>query len=191
MVTRRIFAGLVLLLAIQRLAELHISRQHEAKMLAQGGREAGAEHFGLMKAMHVSWFVSMLVEVFLLKRPFIPWLAGLASLFVALGQSLRLAAIRTLGWRWSLRIISMPEETPVQEGIYLHIRHPNYLGVILEILAVPLLHSAYLTSLVFSLLNAAMLRVRIRTEENAIYDYQKVFHNAPRFLPELQQVRIE
>jgi methyltransferase len=84
------------------------------------------------------------------------------------GQALRLTAIRTLGWRWSTRVMTVPGVLPVQHGIYRYIRHPNYLGVELEILAVPLLSSAYLTSAVFGVANALLLRDRIRREEQAL-----------------------
>lgn len=167
--TRLLFAGLVALLAVQRLIELRISRRNEAWILAHGGREHAPGHFFAMKAMHTAWFVAMLAEVFLLKRPFLPRLFVPASLVALIGQGLRYAAIRTLGRRWTVRIFTLPDAPLVNRGIYRYLRHPNYLGVALEILAVPLLHTAYLTSLFFTLANAAVLFVRIRSEEDALY----------------------
>jgi methyltransferase len=110
----------------------------------------------------------MLLEVFLGKRAFRPRLAALALSLFAIGQALRLLAIRTLGWRWSTRVLTVPGEVPVRHGIYRYIRHPNYLGVELEILAAPLVHSAWLTSAVFGTANLLLLRDRIRREEQAL-----------------------
>jgi methyltransferase len=97
-------------------------------------------------------------------------LAVAAFTVFAAGQVLRLTAIRTLGWRWSTRIMTVPGPAgaPVRHGIYRYVRHPNYLGVELEILGAPLLHSAYLTSAVFGVANALLLRDRIRREEQAL-----------------------
>lgn len=186
METRVLFVVIVLALALQRLLELRLSRRNEAAILTHGGREYGADHFGWMKALHMAWFVAMLAEVFLLDRPFIPWLAAVAFILLIIGQALRYAAILTLGPRWTVRVMTVPAEPPITRGIYRHVRHPNYLGVILEIVAVPLLHTAYLTALMFTLTNAALLAVRIRTEEHALdldNDYRHAFAGRPRFIP--------
>ncbi len=186
MEARVLFVVVVLALALQRLLEVRLSRRNEAYLLAHGGREYGADHFGWMKALHTAWFVAMLAEVFLLDRPFIPWLAAVAFVFFIIGQALRYAAILTLGPRWTVRVMTLPDEPPITRGIYRHVRHPNYLGVILEIVAVPLLHTAYLTALMFTLANAALLAVRIRTEEHALdldNHYRHDFAGRPRFIP--------
>ena len=155
-------------------------------MAARGGKEHFPGHFRVMKLLHLSWFFSMLAEVFLLKRPLIPILSGAAAVLFGAGQSLRYAAIRQLDWRWSVRIFTLPSLQPEAGGIYRYIRHPNYLGVVLEILAVPLIHGAYLTSLVFSLANGILLAVRISREEEALQaasGYDNKFSKLPRFLP--------
>lgn len=188
MVTRWLFTGLLALLGVQRLAEMRLSRRNEDRILAQGGREHAAEHFRTMKVLHAAWFAAILGEVFGLKRPFQPGLALVAALLSLVGQSLRYAAIRNLGERWTVNVMTLPGEPPVQTGIYRYLRHPNYLGVILELLAVPLLHSAYLTSAVFSLANAWLLSVRIAAEEQALREdcnYQQVFGQQPRFFPSM------
>lgn len=166
--TRLLFAGLVALLAVQRLAELRASRRNEEWILAQGGREHAPDQLAVMKVMHTAWFAAMLAEVFVLRRPFLPRLAVSAALVALIGQGLRYAAIRALGRRWTVRILTLPDAPLVDEGIYRYLRHPNYLGVALEILAIPLLHTAYLTSFCFTLANAAVLFVRIRSEEAAL-----------------------
>ena len=183
-----LFLGLVAVLGVQRLFELRLSRRNEQRMRQRGGREHAPETYRWIVTLHAAWFGAMLLEVFVCRRTpalplrsasgiimaggareFRPWLAVPAfGVFVA-GQVLRLTAIRTLDWRWSTRIMIVPEEAPVQHGIYRYMRHPNYLGVELEILAVPLLHSAYCTSAVFGVANLLLLRDRIRREEQALY----------------------
>lgn len=184
--TNLLFVGVVALLAVQRLAELRLSAKHVAKLRAQGAVEAGAGHMPVMRAMHAAWFAAMLAEVFLLGRPFVPWLAALALVGLVAGQTLRYAAISALGDRWTVNVMVLPGAPPVTSGLYQRIRHPNYLGVMLEIAFVPLLHTAWLTSVVFSILNALLLRVRIRAEEAALREangYDAALGERPRFVP--------
>lgn len=187
--TRGLFYLLVALLAGQRLLELRLSKRNEQRLKRQGGREHGAGHFPIMQLLHTGWFVAMVAEVGWLRRPFRPALAAVAALTAVLGQFLRYAAIRTLGRRWTVRIVTVPGRPPVRHGIYRYLRHPNYLGVVLEIAAVPLLHTAYLTSLIFSLGNALLLRTRIRAEEEALAadaDFHRWLGDRPRLLPRPQ-----
>jgi methyltransferase len=177
-VKRWLFLGFVALVGVQRLFELRLSRRNEQRMLLRGGREHAPETYRRVVALHAAWFTAMLLEVILGRRRFRPRLAASALGVFAAGQALRLTAIRTLGPRWSTRIITVPNEDPVHHGIYRYIRHPNYLGVELEILAAPLVHSAYLTSVVFGTANLLLLRDRIRREEQALEEdnaYWKVF----------------
>jgi methyltransferase len=167
-VTRLLFAGFVAALGLQRLLELRLSRRNEQRMLQRGGREHTPETHRWIVALHAAWFSAMLLEVFLGKRQFHPRLAALAISLFAAGQALRLIAISTLGWRWSTRVMTVPGAAPVQHGIYRYRRHPNYLGVELEIVAAPLVHSAYLTAAAFGVANAVLLRDRIYREEQAL-----------------------
>ncbi len=168
--TRLLFLGFVVALGVQRLFELRLSQRNERKMRERGGREHTPETYRWIVALHAAWFAAMLLEVFAGRRKFQPRLAALASGLFAAGQVLRLTAIRALGWRWSTRVMTVPGPAgaPLHRGIYRYIRHPNYLGVQLEIVAAPLLHSAYLTSAVFGVANALLLRDRIRREEQAM-----------------------
>ena len=186
MVTEWIFVGVVALLAVQRLFELRLSAKHVAALKAEGGYEVGSGHMNTMRLLHTAWFVAMLAEVFLLDRPFVLWLAALGLAGLIVGQLLRYTAIRALGPRWTVNIMILPQAPAVSSGLYGKIRHPNYLGVILEIACVPLLHTAWITSVVFTMLNALLLRVRIRTEEQALREanrYDETFGDRPRFLP--------
>lgn len=99
MMTKFLFLGIVLAVAAQRLFELRISARNAAAIRAQGGYEVGAGHMGTMRLLHTMWFVAMIAEVFLLDRPFVPWLAALAFVGLIAGQLLRYTAIRTLGPR--------------------------------------------------------------------------------------------
>lgn len=168
MVTRLLFLGFVAALGLQRLYELRLSRRNEQKMRRSGGREHAPETYRRIVTLHAAWFAAMLLEVFAGRRRFRPRLAALALGLFAAGQALRLAAIRTLGPRWSTRILTVPADPRVRHGIYRYLRHPNYLGVELEILSAPLVHSAWLTSAVFGAANLLLLRDRIRREEQAL-----------------------
>jgi methyltransferase len=167
-VKRLLFAGFIAALGIQRLLELRLSKRNEQRMRQRGGREHTPETYRWIVLLHAAWFAAMLLEVFAGKRKFRPWLTAPALSLFAIGQVLRFTAIRTLSGRWSTRVMTVPNEPPVQNGIYRYIRHPNYLGVELEILSAPLVHSAYVTSAVFGLANALLLRDRIRREEQAL-----------------------
>ena len=166
--TRLLFLSFVAALGVQRLLELRLSRRNERMMRQRGGREHTSKTYHWIVTLHAAWFAAMLLEVFAGRRKFHPWVAVPAFGVFAAGQALRLTAIRTLGWRWSTRVMTVPGASPMRRGIYQYMRHPNYLGVELEILAAPLLHSAYLTSAVFGVANALLLRARIRREEQAL-----------------------
>lgn len=166
--TRKRYLFFLLALAAQRLWEVRKSQRHAASLLAAGGLEVAPHQYRLMKLLHASWFVAMFGEVIGKRRPFRPALAWPAALLFAAGQVLRYASIVTLGPRWTARVVTQPGNPPVSHGIYRYLHHPNYLGVALEIAAVPLLHTAWWTSLVYSLANLLLLRARIRVEEAAL-----------------------
>jgi methyltransferase len=181
-----LYLGLLALVIVQRLAELVVSERHTRRLVARGATEAGAGHYPVMVALHTAFLASCPAEVFLLHRPFLPWLGGAMLLLLLLTTGLRYWAISTLGERWTTRILVLPGAPPVAAGPYRFLRHPNYLAVIVEIFALPLVHSAWLTAVVFSLANALLLRVRIRAEEAALAatsGYAATFAAKPRLLP--------
>lgn len=166
-----VFSLLVVFLILQRLWELRRSQQNVASLLANGGREFYPRHYLVMVALHTGWIVSMLVEVWW-RQPTVSWYLALpAAVFVIAGQALRYHAIRTLGPRWNTRIVLIPGTPALRQGLYRVLRHPNYLGVVLEIAAFPLLHSAWWTALGFSLANGVLLWHRIRCEEAALREF--------------------
>jgi methyltransferase len=162
------YAALVLLVGVERLAELVVSRRNATWSLARGGREYGAGHYPAMVVLHTALLVGALVEVALADRPFLPWLGWPMLAVVLASQALRWWCITTLGRRWNTRVIVVPGLPLVGAGPYARLRHPNYVAVVAEGVALPLVHSAWVTALIFTLLNAALLRVRIRTEDKAL-----------------------
>lgn len=186
MVTVLLFAGLVAVLATQRALELKKSAVNEAKMRAAGATEHAPHQLTWMRLIHGGWLFCSLAEVLIFDRPFVPWLAVLACGVLAIGQWLRYSAMRALEWRWTVRVMTLPDREPVTTGIFRHMRHPNYLGVILEIAALPLIHGAWVTAIVFSTLNGLLLWQRIRVEEAALENagvYYSRIGNRPRLWP--------
>lgn len=180
------YLGLLGLLAVERLVELVLSKRNAARAFARGGVETGQAHYRVMVVFHSLFLGACAAEAWGLERPF-PGALGYAALGVAVGaQALRYWAIASLGERWNTRIIVVPGLAPVTRGPYRLLRHPNYVAVVLELAAVPLVHGAWVTALVFSLGNALLLRVRIRAEEEALGAlYAETFADRPRFIPEV------
>ncbi len=170
---RAAFIGIVTAVFLQRLVEVHISQRNTAYLLAHGGREHSSNYLWIVKVLQVSWFLAMIAEVWWLKRPFVPALAVVALLAVVVGQCLRYLSMRSLGRRWTLAIVTLPGTPLVESGIYRYLRHPNWLGVILEIAALPLIHSAYITAIFFSVVNAFLMVKRIQQEEQAFSEDNK------------------
>lgn len=166
--TRLLYALLVVLVAGERLAELAISRRNERRLRARGAVEAGAGHFPAMVVLHALWLPACPLEVWLLDRPFLPPLAAAAGLALALTMALRYWVIATLGDRWCTRVLVPPGEPRITGGPYRFLRHPNYLAVAVEVFALPLIHTAWLTAAVLGGLNLAVLAVRIRAEDRAL-----------------------
>ena len=166
-------AYLVLILAtgVERLVEVVISTRHARWAFARGGVEFGQKHFPWMVALHTALLVGALAEVFLLDRPFLPWLGWPMLAIALLCQLGRYWVIWALGNQWNTRIIVVPGLSRVTRGPYRYswLPHPNYLIVVVEGIALPLVHSAWITALVFTVLNAILLlRFRIPTEDRAL-----------------------
>jgi methyltransferase len=184
--TRILYTVLVALVALGRLVELRIAARNRRRLLARGGVEVAPEHYPWMVGLHSAFLVSCPLEVWLLGRPFVPLLAGSMLFLLVVAAALRWWVISTLDGRWTTRIVVLPGVPPVTGGPYRFLRHPNYLAVILEIVSLPMIHSAWLTALVFSLANAWLLRVRIRAEEAGLSrasGYEAAFADRPRLLP--------
>lgn len=154
--------------ALERVAELVVSQRNLAWSRAQGGVEFGSGHYPAMVVLHTALLVGCVAEVALLDRPFLPAL-GWPMLAVVLGaQVLRWWCISTLGRQWNTRVVVVPGAPRVTGGPYRLLSHPNYVAVIAEGIALPLVHTAWITACVFTALNAALLVTRIRTENTAL-----------------------
>ncbi|MDX6745015.1 isoprenylcysteine carboxyl methyltransferase family protein [Actinocorallia sp. A-T 12471] len=164
------YAALVCLVGLERLAELKVARRNLQWSRALGGVESGRDHYPLIVALHVGLLAGCLLEPVLLDRPFIPALGWPMLALVAAAQGLRWWCIRTLGPQWNTRVIVVPGLPRVTRGPYRYpwLPHPNYLAVALEGFALPLVHTAWLTALTFTLLNLPLTAHRLKTENTAL-----------------------
>lgn len=162
------FTALVLLVGVERLAELVVSQRNTRWSLERGGVESGFGHYPAMVVLHTGLLFGALLEVGLADRQFLPALGWTMVALVVAAQGLRWWCIRTLGPRWNTRVIVVPGLPLVAGGPYRWLKHPNYVAVAVEGLALPLVHGAWVTALVFTVLNAALLVVRIRCEDGAL-----------------------
>jgi methyltransferase len=162
------YTALVLAVAGERVAELVVALRNTRWSTARGGSEAGRGHYPAMVALHTGLLAGCLAEGWLAGRPFLPFLGWTMLGVVVAAQALRWWCIRTLGRRWNTRVIVVPGLPLVDGGPYRWLRHPNYVAVVAEGLALPLVHGAWVTAAVFTVLNAALLVVRIRCEEAAL-----------------------
>jgi methyltransferase len=157
------FASIILLLVtLQRLGELVLARHNTEKLLARGAIEIGARHYPLVVSVHIAWLIALWafgrdqdVNLFAL------------ALFVLL-QAMRLWILATLGSRWTTRIIILRDEPLITSGPYRYFSHPNYAVVVAEIAVLPLALHLPGVAIVFTLLNAAVLVIRIRAETRAL-----------------------
>jgi len=163
---------LIVAVAAERLAEMVVSARHARWAFERGGVEYGQTHFPVMVSMHAALLVACVVEVVAADRPFLPWLGWPMLAVVLAAQALRWWCIATLGNQWNTRVIVVPGLPLVSAGPYRWLRHPNYLAVALEVAALPLVHTAWVTALLFTSANAAVLSVRIRVEERALATVQ-------------------
>lgn len=176
---------LLVLVACERMVEIRRSNRNVVWAMERGGIEIGQRHFRVMTAVHALFLPTCALEVWLFGRPWVPVL-GVSMLAVALlAQALRWWAITTLGPRWNVRTVVVPGEPVVTGGPYRFVRHPNYVAVSLEFMVIPLIHTAWLTAGLFSLVNLPLLAIRIRSEERLLAEHNDYGQLAgvPRFLP--------
>ncbi|WP_431990013.1 isoprenylcysteine carboxyl methyltransferase family protein [Streptomyces albogriseolus] len=159
---------LVLAVAVERLAELVVARRNAAWTRARDGVEHGRGHYPVMVVLHTGLLAGCLLEPLLADRPFLPALGWPALALTLLAQALRWWCITTLGPYWNTRVIVVPGARLVGGGPYRLLRHPNYVAVVVEGAALPLVHSAWITATVFTLADAVLLTVRVRCENAAL-----------------------
>lgn len=163
-----LYTLLILVVAAERLVEVAVSKRHARWARARGGREYGRSHYPFMVAIHVGLLVGCVAEVWLAEPPFVPALGWAMLALVVASQGLRWWCVRTLGPRWNTVVIVVPGLPLVDRGPYRWLRHPNYVAVVVEGIALPLVHSAWITALAFTVANFAVLAVRIRVENRAL-----------------------
>lgn len=180
-----IFYFFLIIIIVQRVSELFIARRNEAHMKSMGGEEHGRDHYPLIVAVHLLFLLSFTLEVIVFNKEVSPlWMMILPVILIT--QIIRYWAVVSLGAFWNTKIIIVPDLEVVAKGPYRFMRHPNYLVVAVEILFLPIFFQAYATAILFTVLNAAVLTIRIREEEKALMqhtDYKKSFLNKRRFIP--------
>ena len=154
---------------IQRITELALSKRNEKWLLSQGAVEYGKEHYKFIVMMHTLFFVSLIAE-YNIKSVHIDLniINYLFLVFFIILQTGRISVIRSLGKYWNTKIYRIKGSELVRKGLYGYFKHPNYIIVSLEILVFPLIFNLYYTAIIFTLLNAIILSVRIKTENNAL-----------------------
>ena len=162
------YALLINVIAVARLLEIARSMRNARRLRARGGVESGAGHYPAMVMVHAGVIVAAPLEVFLADRPFLPPLGVAMAVLLAGTMALRYWVMAVLGERWCTRVIVPPDDPLVTTGPFRVMRHPNYLAVALEVPALALLHTAWLSALVFGALNLLVLAVRIRVEDEAL-----------------------
>lgn len=159
------FAAFILFLALLRLGELLLARRNERWLLSHGAVEYGREHYPYIVSLHVLFFLSLIVEY--LFDPAESFSVPLLVLYL-LVLAFKAWAVFSLGKYWNTKIYRVPGSRLVRKGPYRFMKHPNYVAVAAEIALIPLIFHLYVTAVVFTLLNAAMLTVRIREENRAL-----------------------
>ncbi|MDB5145860.1 MAG: isoprenylcysteine carboxyl methyltransferase [Mucilaginibacter sp.] len=155
------FIVFILFLVTQRLTELYISKRNEKWLLAQGAVEYGREHYPFIVALHTLFIVSLMVEYYLTGGQSISYV--FLTLFILL-LAFKYWVLSSLGAYWNTRIYRVPGAIAVKKGPYKLFKHPNYVDVICEIAIIPIVFHLYYTAIIFSVLNAIMLSVRIKVE---------------------------
>jgi methyltransferase len=185
-----VIAFLVLLLAVAalRILELRISRHHQQELVARGAAKVSEPKFRWMVMLHTSVLVGAALEVVLLKRRFFPILGAIMFAIFLAANAVRWWVIRTLGDHWNVQVMDSTRLGVVTSGPFRFVRHPNYAAVFAEMLALPLIHTAWITALAGSLAHVAILAQRLSTEEAVLFanpDYRAAMTGKPRFLPGL------
>ena len=174
-----LFRILVVFTIVQRLLELVLAKVNESLLIRSGGLIVKETNYIFMVLLHTSWLLVLSYFAFFSPIVLEPVVATVALAFFLLGQTIRVVAIFTLGKKWSTRIMVRPGGKVVTKGIFKWIRHPNYVGVILEIAALPLFARLYVVALVFSILNLITLFLRLKKEEETLIkfsDYKDAFN---------------
>lgn len=182
------YLGLLLVVAVLRVYELQISRRHQREMFAQGATKVTDPVFRPMVLVHAGVLLGAALEVVFLHRPFYPVLAAVCFAIFLAANAVRWWVIRTLGEHWNVEVMNSTGMGVITTGPFRYVRHPNYAAVFVEMLALPLIHCAWITASVGSLAHVLVLSRRIHTEERVLFadsQYREAMGGKPRFVPGL------
>jgi methyltransferase len=186
--SRALYVGLIAVVAALRLVELRVSKRNQRRLAAQGAKRAPDPRFPAMVALHTAVLAGAAAEVVFLRRPFYALLAGpMAALFLA-ANAVRWWVIHTLGTHWNVQVMDSAGLGVITAGPYRWVRHPNYSAVFVEMLALPLMHTAWIAAVAGSALHAWVLEGRIAAEERVLLadpTYRAAMGAKPRFLPHI------
>lgn len=183
-----LYLTLLAAVGLLRLVELRISRQHQERMLSQGAVRVPEPHFKWIVVVHSGVLLGAALEVVLLRRPFLPLLAATMFVLFLASNLMRFWVVRAMGNLWSVQVMDSTRIGVVTTGPFRFVRHPNYTGVILEMISLPLIHTAWITALATSVGYSIALFLRIRAEETVLManpEYRAAMGHKPRFLPGL------
>lgn len=183
-----LFLGLLLTVALLRLVELRISKRHQKEMIERGAAKVDEPRFRWMVLLHTAVLLGAALEVVFLKRPLIPWLAALMFAIFLVANAVRWWVIRTLGQHWNVQVMDSTNLGVVTTGPFRYVRHPNYAAVFAEMVALPLIHTAWITASLGAIAHIAVLSQRLATEERMLFanpEYRAAMAGKPRFVPGL------
>jgi methyltransferase len=183
-----LFLTLLLAVGLLRLVELRISKRHQKEMAVRGAAKVDEPKFRWMVLLHTAVLIGAALEVVFLKRPFLPWLAAPMFVIFLAANGVRWWVIRSLGEHWNVQVVDSTRLGVVTSGPFRYVRHPNYAAVFSELLALPLIHTAWITAVAGAIAHLGVLAQRLSTEERVLLanpDYRAAMSGKPRFLPGL------
>lgn len=187
-ISRIAYIVLLALVGAGRILELWISRRHQKLLFARGARILREPNYPWMVFVHTAVLVAAGLEVILLQRPLIPALAISMSILFVLANALRWWVIRILGDHWNVQLVDSTRLGVVTGGPFRWVRHPNYVGVFVELVSLCLIHTAWMTAILTGVGYAMVLRSRLEIEDRALMadpEYRATMGDKPRFLPRL------
>ena len=182
------FLALLLAVGLLRIFELRVSRRHQQQMIAAGATKVNEPQFRWIVIVHTAVLIGAALEVVLLRRPFLPLLAGSMLFLFLAANGVRLWVVRTMGKLWNVQVMNSTGLGVVTSGPFRFVRHPNYSAVFVEMFSLPLIHTAWITALVACIGYALAISRRLVLEENVLSAnpaYQTAMAGKPRFLPGL------
>jgi methyltransferase len=182
------FLALLLAVGLLRIFELRVSRRHQQQMAADGATKVNEPQFPWMVFVHTAILIGASLEVVLLRRPFIPALAAAMFLLFLGANAVRLWVVRTMGKHWNVQIMNSTSLGVVTNGPFRFVRHPNYAAVFVEMVSLPLIHTAWLTAVFGCIGCLVTISRRIALEESVLFAnpaYRTAMAGKPRFLPGL------